>query len=173
MGGVVFTSVGALKTSELDVIDDLAAQINANSATQAVVFASRSSEAMYKEPALKISLRDPATWLDYGLATNLTRDGGNPSPIRFAEVRVTGSGGDLIQCAETDVTGHFEFLLPKSNNVYTVHVTSRSSNLHNTAFVLSDPQENGFYPDLSACYRNGFAYRSESDPFDRKSDRKS
>lgn len=69
----------------------------------------------------------------------------DPNPIRYAEVQVTNSSGNIIQCAETDGAGAFSLQLPNDGANYTVSVLSRANNLHNTAYVLSDPYTNTAY----------------------------
>jgi hypothetical protein len=68
-----------------------------------------------------------------------------PTAIRFAEIRVTSQSGQLTQCAETDSTGAFSFLLPKSSGPYVMHVASRSGNDQLQAYVLNNNIDNGFY----------------------------
>jgi hypothetical protein len=75
----------------------------------------------------------------------LAPDGGNPKPIRYAEVRVTSTDGTVVQCAETDATGAFSFNLPNDGATYSVNVAARSSNDHNTAYILNNPTDNTFY----------------------------
>ena len=41
---------------------------------------------------------------------------GTAQPIRYAEVRVTDSSGNIAQCAETDGSGNFSFSLPQSGS---------------------------------------------------------
>ena len=69
----------------------------------------------------------------------------NPEPIKYAEVRVTDSSGNIIQCSETDENGEFSFPLPGNGAAYTVSVLSRSNNEHNTAYILNNPTDNKEY----------------------------
>ena len=71
--------------------------------------------------------------------------GAEPGVIRHAEVRVTDAGGNVVQCAETNASGAYDFYLPKNSGSYTVEVTSRSKNVYNTAYVLQNPTENTYY----------------------------
>lgn len=66
-------------------------------------------------------------------------------PIRYAEVRVTNSGGGLVTCTETDASGNFSFTLPQGGANYSVMVSSRSLNSHLHASVLNGPESNTFY----------------------------
>ncbi len=67
------------------------------------------------------------------------------NPIRYAEVRVTNSGGAVVQCAETNATGGFSFTLPLGASTYTVSINSRSKNAFLNASVLNAPTSNQFY----------------------------
>ena len=68
-------------------------------------------------------------------------------PIRFAEIQVLQPDGNVVQCAQTDNTGHFSFVLPKSATIYTIHVLSRSpaQDTHVKASVLNRPGQNKLY----------------------------
>lgn len=66
----------------------------------------------------------------------------DPRPIRYAEVRVTDSSGNIVQCAETDGNGAFSFQLPSDSNTYKVYVMSRANNAHNTAYIMNNPTDN-------------------------------
>ena len=48
------------------------------------------------------------------------RGAGAAQPIRYAEVRVVNSSGQVVQCDETDATGNFSFNLPTGNDTFTV-----------------------------------------------------
>ncbi len=59
---------------------------------------------------------------------------GTPLPIRFAEIRVLDSGGNLVQCGKTDGSGNLKALngtstltIPSSAGAYTVEVLARSN----------------------------------------------
>lgn len=66
-------------------------------------------------------------------------------PIRFAEIRVSNSNGNLIQCAETDNSGNFSMLLPADSQSYTIAVSSRGQNSSANVSVLNSPDQNDFY----------------------------
>jgi hypothetical protein len=69
----------------------------------------------------------------------------DPNPIRFAEVSVTDSAGNVVQCAETDSAGAFSFQLPRDSSTYTIRVLSGSNNSSNTAYVMTNPTANDLY----------------------------
>lgn len=71
------------------------------------------------------------------------------NPIRFAEVRVTDSAGQLVQCSETDSTGGYSFAIPRDTGTYKVEITSRAFSAKNTAYVMRNPSGNAYY-SLSA-----------------------
>ena len=130
--------------TELATLHALVAQINASGIANQVVQAATGLDA-YGNTAIRLSLIDSKKWLDYSSITNLIQDGGNPNPIRFAEVRIQDAQGNLVQCAETTADGSFNFQLPKDGGQYSVSVASRAANAHNTAFVMNDPNGNVFY----------------------------
>ncbi len=74
---------------------------------------------------------------------------GGPSaarPIRYAEVRVLDSSGNVIQCAETNNTGNFSFQVPPSSATHTLQINSRvNNNSIANASVLRAPETNDFY----------------------------
>ena len=139
----------AAQGSESATIATLVNQINASSVANQFVLAAAALD-VYGNRAVKLTLMDATKWLPYSNATGLIQDGGNPNPIRFAEVRVSDSQGRLVQCAETQADGSFNFSLPRDGRTYTVAVASRASNAHNTAFVMNDPNSNSFYQITSA-----------------------
>lgn len=59
--------------------------------------------------------------------------------IKGAEVQVLDSSGTIVQCTETDVSGHYSFTIPQSGATYTIKVLSRSYNSANKASVLDTP----------------------------------
>jgi hypothetical protein len=65
--------------------------------------------------------------------------------IRRAEVRVTDPSGAVVQCAETDGSGNFSFILPQGSVTYTVSVNSRANNTYLKASILNRPEQNLFY----------------------------
>ena len=74
------------------------------------------------------------------------------NPIRRAEVRVLGPTGTVTQCAETDNSGGFSFVLPTSSvSTHTIYVNSRASNTYLKASVLNKPASNQFY-SLTASF---------------------
>lgn len=70
---------------------------------------------------------------------------GSPRPIRYAEVSVKDSSGNVVQCATTTGTGTFSFAMPNNGSTYTVFINSRSNNAELIASVLTAPQENKPY----------------------------
>ncbi|MCB0391510.1 MAG: hypothetical protein KDD58_09470 [Bdellovibrionales bacterium] len=72
-------------------------------------------------------------------------DTNNPLPIRFAEIRVLNSGGNAVQCAETDVNGNFSFTLPQGSDTFTIHVMARAQNSKLNVSVLNSPETNTVY----------------------------
>jgi hypothetical protein len=66
-------------------------------------------------------------------------------PIRRAEIRVTDSSGNVVQCSETGSSGEINFTLPRGSAAYTVAVNSRSYNSYLKASVLNMPERNQFY----------------------------
>ena len=128
-----------------DVVSDLKAQIEGNSSLAAEVNASSIVD-YYGDSALMVSPKNLSNLLTVSNTTsNMDMDGGNPSSIRFAEIRVYNSNRELIQCAETDSTGAFSFSLPSESGSYTVYVTSRSNNTHNAAYVMNTPSSKSYY----------------------------
>jgi hypothetical protein len=75
----------------------------------------------------------------YGTLSTSTR------PIRFAEVRVTDGGGNVVQCAETDANGNFSFAMPADGATYHVAVASRALNSQIKVSVLNHPENNTPY----------------------------
>lgn len=72
------------------------------------------------------------------------------NPIRFAEVRVMDSSNSIVQCAETDGTGSFSFVLPQDTGAYKIEVASRAFNTENTAYVMRNPSGNAYYSITSS-----------------------
>ncbi len=70
---------------------------------------------------------------------------GSPHPIRHAEVRVTNTNGDLIQCTETDETGSFRLQLPRGDGTFTLGIQARSFNSYVKASLLNAPEQNILY----------------------------
>lgn len=70
---------------------------------------------------------------------------GSAKPIRRAEVEIVNSSGSAVQCAETDATGAFSFVVPQSSSALTIKVNSRSNNSHLLASVLDSPNSNTHY----------------------------
>ncbi len=69
----------------------------------------------------------PAVTTPSGVFVQSTRN--LPKPIRFAEIMVKDSSGNIIQCGSTSVTGTYSLTLPQAaSGSYTVYVNSRISN---------------------------------------------
>ncbi len=68
-----------------------------------------------------------------------------PNPIRHAEVRVTNTDKEIIQCATTDEQGNFSVNLPKDGSTVLVTVASRADNSFLKLYVLKDPKTNVFH----------------------------
>ncbi|MBX3020703.1 MAG: hypothetical protein KF799_03430 [Bdellovibrionales bacterium] len=75
-------------------------------------------------------------------------------PIRGAEIRVTDSSGNVVQCADSG-TGSFSLQLPRGNTTYTVSVNSRANNTLLYASVLNQPEKNQFYSLTANVTTNG------------------
>lgn len=73
-----------------------------------------------------------------------TRPAAN-KPIRYAEIKVTNSSGNIVQCAETLVDGTFSFRVPQTSSNYTVTINARSDNTNLKASVLNSPEFNQPY----------------------------
>lgn len=67
------------------------------------------------------------------------------NPIRYAEIRVTDSSGNVVQCGETLADGTFSVQLPQGNTNYTFSVNSRANNTHVKVSVLNKTDLNQFY----------------------------
>ena len=73
---------------------------------------------------------------------------GGPGPaiaIRHAEIRVTDSKGNVIQCSETDNLGNFSLELPNDSNTYKISVNARADNDKVKISVLDAPERNKLY----------------------------
>jgi len=66
-------------------------------------------------------------------------------PIRYAEIRVTDAGGNLIQCGETLADGSFSVDVPRGNATYTVSINSRAYNDQYRVSVLNSTEQNRHY----------------------------
>ncbi len=67
-------------------------------------------------------------------------------PIRRAEIRVTNSSGQVVQCGETGANGEINLSLPRGNVSYVISVNSRSNNSsYLRASVLNMPERNQVY----------------------------
>jgi hypothetical protein len=65
-----------------------------------------------------------------------------PNPIRYAEVEIRNSAGELIQCGQTGSTGTFSLQVPASNESLRLSITSRSNNQFVRAYVMASPLDN-------------------------------
>ena len=72
-------------------------------------------------------------------------------PIRYAEVEVLDSNGNLVQCGETDSSGNFSLTVPQGSNALTIQVNSRANNSNVKASVLGCPETNQYY-SVSATF---------------------
>ncbi|MCB0420735.1 MAG: hypothetical protein KDD61_07050 [Bdellovibrionales bacterium] len=70
---------------------------------------------------------------------------GAGAPVRYAEVRVTDSAGNVSQCAETNANGDFSFSLPQNSATYTISVNARANNSFGKVSVLNKPELNQVY----------------------------
>ena len=59
--------------------------------------------------------------------------------IRYAEVQVLNSAGNIIQCGTTDGSGAISVDIPQTAGTYTLKVLSRSNNSYSKASVLNNP----------------------------------
>lgn len=70
---------------------------------------------------------------------------GSAQPIRYAEVRVTNSGGTEVQCGETDSSGNFSLTLPQGSSQFKIWVNARGNSSQVKASVLNRPELNTVY----------------------------
>jgi len=72
---------------------------------------------------------------------------GNPvsDTIAAAEVVVTDTVGNVVQCSSVNATGDISFSLPKGTGTYIVKVNSRANNSLLKASILDDINANNFY----------------------------
>lgn len=75
-----------------------------------------------------------------------------PQVIRYAEVQVLDSAGNIIQCGSTDATGNLvasdltsPLQIAKTNGNYTLKVNSRANNSKVAVSVLNSPYQNKFH----------------------------
>ncbi|RME14832.1 MAG: hypothetical protein D6797_07945 [Bdellovibrio sp.] len=68
-----------------------------------------------------------------------------PLPIRYAEIEVTDSNGNVAQCGETDANGNFSLQLPMDSQTYTISIRSRANNNHYKAQVFDAPERKNLY----------------------------
>lgn len=94
------------------------------------------------------------------IATGLTGDPVSRG-IAFAEVIVTNSAGEIIQCSNTNATGGISFQIDKAAGTYTITVNSRAYNSALKASVLSDPTSNAVYSISSSFSLTG----AEASPY--------
>ena len=115
------------------------------------IYAAGPAETTYCTSAITIS---GATATITGNATYQTRQlilgtglggPGAPLPIRYAEVRVTDSAGNVAQCGETDGSGNYSVILPKNSATYTISINSRGTNSKVNATVMDQPEKNQHY----------------------------
>lgn len=140
--GIQVSSSSVLNSA---ITSDLTTAINSTGATSALVTAENTTD-YFGDAVVKITPKLSNQTIEIVNTTNnLSQSGGNPNPIRHAEVRVVSSAGALVQCAETGANGAFSFTLPSNSGSYTVYVTSRSSNARNTAYVLNTPSANQYH----------------------------
>lgn len=74
-----------------------------------------------------------------GLKVTTTR------PIRYAEVHILDAAGTIIQAGETNGTGGFSMLIPRTAGSYTLRVNSRADNSFLRASVLNNPYDKTYY----------------------------
>ena len=67
---------------------------------------------------------------------------GGDYPIRRAEVVVKNQAGEVVQCGETNGSGQFSLVVPRTNAQMTLAVRSRGANSYTYASVLDAPQTN-------------------------------
>lgn len=124
------------------VATNLAAQINANLSAPVTARVIRLKPAGFEYWTV-VNLKNYITpWpgaVAHSASGNMTEDLRDPaSPIRYAEIMVKDSSGNIIQCGSTSSTGTYTLTLPQaSSGTYTVHVNSRISNaLVANAYVM-------------------------------------
>ncbi|MBX7231278.1 MAG: hypothetical protein K1X29_04235 [Bdellovibrionales bacterium] len=70
---------------------------------------------------------------------------GSARPIRYAEVNVKDASGNLVQCTETDGSGHYTFVIPQGTGALTITVNARGNTTNVRAYVYDDPRLNNTY----------------------------
>ncbi len=141
-GATAKTFTATVTSTVSDVVNGLIAVINAD-ASLGVTASSGSS--ISQTTALFIKSNDGCSKFVYNNVVNLTAIDHWPKPVRFAEVRVTDSGGNIVQCAETDGTGAYSLPLKQNSGTYNVVLTSRANNNNVQAYILNDPTDNVEY----------------------------
>lgn len=142
--GVTFSVGSPQFATAAGIVAKLVSDINADATASAIMTASAASNP-WGHVSLKLVPKDPKVFASIGTLTNLTQEGGNPNPIRYAEVRATDSAGAIVQCGETDADGSFAIDLPQNGATYTISVASRAANSANSAYILTNPTDNQFY----------------------------
>ncbi len=65
-----------------------------------------------------------------------------PNPIRYAEIIVQDSSGQIIQCGETNSLGQFTLNVPQGEASLQISVRSRANNSFLKAYVMGNTQSN-------------------------------
>ena len=81
---------------------------------------------------------------DTGSTAGLASVGTNES-IKYAEVQVKDSSGNLVQCGETGSDGSFSLQVPSSTQTYTLSVMTRANNTNLKASVMKCPEAKLLY----------------------------
>lgn len=135
LNGVRFSTEGSLTgtAGQRDIVSKLKAAINADSR----FFAYGSTQLIVTHPE---STSSPLTFELVGLSEASVHL--DPRPIRFAEVAVKNAAGEVVQCAETDANGSYQFQLPSNSGLYAIELRSRAANSRNRAYILDTPINN-------------------------------
>lgn len=129
------TSDLAQTSAQQDVITKLKAAMNGD--TTAGLYVYGVAQLNISQPALNGA---PSVTAPNRLTIGTT----NPAarPIRFMEIAVKNSSGEIVQCAETAADGTFAFDLSQNTGNYTVELRSRAANSRSNVYVLDNPTNN-------------------------------
>lgn len=137
INGTTYTVQSDLASSaaQQEVVTKLKAAINAD--TSAGLYAYGTGQITITQPG---AVTSPTVTAPSRLATASTNPA--PRPVRFTEIAIKNTAGEIVQCAETLTDGTFQFDLPLNSGTYTVEMRSRSSNSRSVAYVLDNPTNN-------------------------------
>lgn len=131
IAGTTYSYTAGLGDDDQDVATNLAAQINANASAPVTAQVLRLKPAGYQYWTLVNQKVYSEPWsVTHTKSANMTEVARNlPSRIRYAEIMVRDSSGNIVQCGSTSATGNYSLTLPDATSgTYTVYVNSRVSN---------------------------------------------